>query len=473
MGIRDGRSLLAQTLRLAWPAALQGLVLTVLFFTDRVLLGQYSADALASLQASGALLWSIAQVFTVFTVGTVAVAGRAHGAGARGEVAAIGRAVLLFAVALGLVIGGGGTLARHLLVDWVAGETASGEVRALAATYMGALFPFFAASFAASGATAIYQSIGELRAPMLAAAATALVNLALSWVLIYGRFGAPELGVVGAALGTGIAMACNAAVLIWGLARRRRRLGDAAPRSRSLRALRPVLSVSSSAFLERVVYHLGFLLYAALVGRLGDLAMAANQAAIAVESIGFISSEAIGMAAAALVAQRLGAGKPLEAERAGMMAVKLGVGVMCAVGALFAIAPHQLLRLISPDPEVVRLGATCLIAAAVAQPIMAATHSFGAALRGAGDTVTPAIAAVIGPGLVRLGATWFFAFHLEMGLLGVWLGSGCDWTVRLLWLGAVFRRGAWKRIEVVDPYRTTPRPRAKPCSKDNSSGASC
>ncbi len=75
------RALLREVITLAWPAILHGLLTTVVFITDRMLLGHYSDVALGSMQVSGPLLWSVFSVFGAFGAGTLAVIGRATGAG--------------------------------------------------------------------------------------------------------------------------------------------------------------------------------------------------------------------------------------------------------------------------------------------------------------------------------------------------------------------------------------------------------
>jgi Na+-driven multidrug efflux pump len=58
------------------------------------------------------------------------------------------------------------------------------------------------------------------------------------------------------------------------------------------------------------------------------------------------------------------------------------------------------------------------------------------------------LAAIVGPLVVRLGLCWTFAFYLEWGLLGIWVGSTCDWLVRGIYLTVVFARGRWRSISL-------------------------
>src|SRR5690606_30417493 len=117
----------------------------------------------------------------------------------------------------------------------------------------------------------------------------------------------------------------------------------------------------------RVLYHVGFMTYALIVTRLGDAAMAANQSLISVESICFLSADGFGVAAAALVAQKLGAGKPDEARQAAWIAARYAVITLSSFG-LGALALRSvILPIFSRDPEVIAIGRSTMPVLAVAQ----------------------------------------------------------------------------------------------------------
>lgn len=431
---------------LALPAAMQGLVITALMFTDRLVLGRYSAEALASLNVSGTVAWSLLMVGTAWTAGVIAVVGRAVGAGDRARAATTAGAGLALALGLGLFAGVFGHGALEAVAHAMAPppET-SAAVRALAVDYMGILLLGMPFAFVGAAAMASLHAGGDTRTPARAMALAGLLNVALTVPLVPGLGPLPELGATGAAIGTSASFVLQAIVLVFALRRGRGPVGLSRPR---LDALRPVLRIAGPALGERVLYQAGFLIFAALVGRLGDVAMTAHQSLMAIESLGFIAADAFGVAGAALVAQRLGAGDPDDAARAGWSSTLVGVAALSVVGLLFFVAAEPLVALFSDDPTVIALGADCLRIGAVAQPLMAAVAALGGGLRGAGDTRTPMLAAVVGPIGIRLLSCWYLAFELDMGLIGVWLASTADWIVRTVWLAVAFARGRWRTIEV-------------------------
>ncbi len=441
------RALAREVVDLAWPVILAGLASTAVMFTDRLLLGRYSPDALGSMQVSGPLVWSLFSVFGAFSAGVMAVVGRAVGAGDAGRVRRTVAAALLLALAVGGAVGLGGWLSRGAIAAALTGGAAS-PVGALAVTYLGIVLPFSPLALVAQAGTVSLQAGGDTRTPLRIVAASGGVNLVVSYGLLFGAWGLPEWGIAGAATGTAAALTTHALLVLAALVRGSGDVQLARPGGDLLAPLRPVLRIAAPAFGEKVVFHAGYMAFVALVGRLGEAAMTAHQSLIAIESVGFLATSGFGVAAGALVAQKLGAGRAAEAERCGWLSVGIAVAALSGVSALFVLVPERLVGLFIQDPDTVALGAKCLLVAAVAQPLMAVTDALAGSLRGAGDTRTPMVVALAGPVAVRLAACWTLAFTLDLGLLGIWLGSTIDWGVRALWLTAIFARGRWKSIAV-------------------------
>ena len=449
-----------EVLALSLPAMAQGLLVTVVFLTDRALLGRYSSDGLGVMQVCGPSVWTLFSLLGALEVGLMAVVGRRVGAGDAAGAAAAARAVCVSSLLIGAALA---LCARPLadLVVWVGGRAAP-ELAALSLSYALPLLWSAPLKLLGGAACAAMQAGGDTRTPMWISLACGLVNLAASWGLIYGVGGLPALGVEGAAWGSALSFSLQgllAALLLarasrpprvplrallgalWGLRGRRGAREE-------LAALAPAARVTRGALGERVGYHAIYLLYAEIIATLGVLAMSAHQVALAVESVGFICADAFGVAASALVAQRVGAGDLRAAAAAGWGATLLALSSMLAVSALYWSIPERLVALVTSDPAVAAAAAPCLLAAAVAQPLMAGSCALSGALRGAGDTLSPMVIMVAGPLVFRVGACWLFGHALGWGVFGVWVGTTVDWGVRLALLSWAFARGRWRRCEV-------------------------
>ncbi|AUX48212.1 efflux protein, MATE family [Sorangium cellulosum] len=462
-------ALAGQVWRLAWPAIAHMLLLTLVFLVGRGMVGRHSTTALAAMQLCGPLTWTIVSVFTATSAGTLAVVARGVGAGDRALAAAAARTSLIFALALGAAVAlpllaACGPLLRALFPE------AGAEVVAQATAYLDIVLPALPLAFVVAVATSALQGAGDTKTPLVVATIGNVVNVAVSAVLIFGYLGLPALGVRGAAAGAACTMAAEAALLTAALLSRSsplplraapdasitggaagahdRRAARSAARKERAAALGRVLRVAAPAFAERSVYHAGYMGFVAIIGLLGGAAMAANQALIAIESVCFLSADGFGIAAGALMAQRLGAQRPRDAARAGLIAALMAIAALSAFGALFAFAPRPLLLAFSSDPELLALGERALPVAAVAQPFMAFATVIGMGLRGAGDTRTVLAVTLVCSLVVRLGGTWLFAITLGYGLVGVWMGSTADWICRSVMLAVAYARGRWRGVAV-------------------------
>jgi putative MATE family efflux protein len=440
-------SLAQQVRRLALPAIAQSLLQTLVFVVDRAMLGQYGEDSLAAMQIAGPLEWSLWSVFSAFTVGTVARVGLHVGAGARTSARRAAWASLAFAVGGGLLV----TAAAPLIVahlDLALPDASPGTVHA-ARSYLAWTLAGSPLEFVGSAAIAALQASGDTRTPLAIGVACNAVHVGTNRVLILGTPWTRAFGAGGAGFSTLLTFTLEAALAIAALSRpsgavslRRDASGAREPGSWR-REAREVRRVSLPALGERLLYHAGFMGFVLIIARLGDDVMAANQALISVESICFLSADGFGIAAAALVAQKLGARRPQEARSCAVLAARYSVVTLTALGLVCLATRHTVLVLFSSDARVVALGATAMPVLTLAQPFMGAAIVLGQALRGGGFTRAVLGVSAVGALVVRLSCTYTFALTLGLGLRGVWLGSTCDWAVRsalFVVVGAVIAR---------------------------------
>ena len=434
-----------EVLGLALPAIAQLLLQSLMFLADRVMLGHYATDALASMRIASPLHWCIYTTISAFSVGTVALVGRAMGAGNPQLTAAAARGSL----GLALVVGGIVSWFLHwqLIPLLSLSSFGSGEVVAAAGAYLAIIFSALPLQLLGIVSGAILQASGDTKTPFVVAIVANSVNIFLNYCLIFGHFGAPELGVRGAAIGSVGAIAIDAIILLLILWRGTpllslRGWGGELP------ALARILRIATPTFSERLFRSVGYLSFTGIIATLGNVAMASYEVTLGIEGICYEIAEGFGIATAAIVSRHLGAKHPTTAAKSVTIAVALAVATLGIGSLIFFLLPEFLLSIFSADKKIIAAAVPCLYIAAIAQPFMAASIVLEQALRGAGDTRTAFYISLAGWFIVRIIATYVLAIVWDLGLIGVWLGSTCDWIFRATILLFVFWRGQWQNVSI-------------------------
>ena len=250
-----------------------------------------------------------------------------------------------------------------------------------------------------------------------------LANVLLNWMLVYGRFGAPELGAVGTGWASSISrlmMAVGLLALAWGALRpyvipfRR----DAMAPLPLVRMLRVGAPIGAQFMLEGGIFGT----VAILMGVLGPIEVAAHHVALNMAALTFMVPLGISAAATVLVGHAVGRADPEDARGASKAAIVLGVGFMATMAIVMLGIPVLLARAYTTDSTVIALAATLIPIAGVFQIFDGLQVVSIGILRGVGDTRTPLIVNLLGFWLLGLPVSLWLAFELDLGPQGLWWG---------------------------------------------------
>ena len=297
----------------------------------------------------------------------------------------------------------------------------------------------------AYGACRRYLQGMHLVTPVMFALITAnVLNAAMDWLLIYGHFGFPQLGVAGAAWATLISriyMFGSLVVAIWWTDTRYGheslwRVARIVDAERLRRLLVLGLPAASQVLAEVGV----FALATALAGTLDPISGASHQIALNLAGIAFMIPLGVGSAGAVRVGHAVGAGDPRRAAAAGWTAILIGVAFMVSSGLLFVAIPRPLIGLFSRDPAVLAVGTSLLYLAAIFQLFDGIQGVITGTLRGIGDTRTPMIVNLAAHWLLGLPVSYTLCFITGWGVWGLWVGLSLGLIVTgviLLWAWTV------------------------------------
>ncbi|MCZ6784803.1 MAG: MATE family efflux transporter [Proteobacteria bacterium] len=427
---------------LAWPAILGNLLYSLVGFVDIKIVGSLGASAIAAVTTGYRIFFVLQAILMAVTVGTTALVARAWGAGDRDEAELVTRASLWVCIAVAAVTSLPGLLYARELAGIFDLEP---ETLDLAAVFIRRLSLFnvaFAIPFALGTAV---RAAGDTRTPLWIGALTNVVNVILLYVLVYGRFGVPSLGVGGAAIANGCAFAVGSAVFLWLWLRGGLVLGVGPPRALEPARIRRLFHIGYPAALEQGVWQGGFIGFLWIIALYGTAPYAAYGIGVNILSFSFVVGFGFSIAASTLVGQHLGAGDLAGAARSGWRATGLSVLAMSVFGLAIVLASEAIASFLIDDPEVVRLTVVFIYILGSVQPLMALEFTLGGALRGAGDTRFPLIAVMTGLLGVRVVLAGFFAWR---GFPVEWIFAALigDYIVKASMLTWRFRSGRWQTI---------------------------
>jgi len=431
---------------LAWPSmtlfALQSLVGVV----DFLFVSSLGTQAIASVGVAVQIQFLTFGLLEAVTTGTVALIAREVGSGRPFEAARAMRTALVLAAIFGALL----MLAMPLsdpILGWMG---VAPEVRSLGSRCLRILLGFgIPVSVGATLAMGL-RGAGDVRTPLAIGIVTNFVNVAACWLLIFGNLGAPALGAEGSVWASGIAFVTGALLFLW--LWERGNLVLPAPPWRgnvTLSLARRLLRVGIPTALERGAFQLGLLLFLRIVADFGTEPISAYLIGVRILAFCFVPGFGFANAAATLVGQNLGAGRPQDAVRSGWRATAGAVLVMSSVGlTIIAFAGPLAGSFGAVGAETVRLAVIFIYILGAAQPLMALEFTLGGALRGAGDTRFPLFALLTGLVVFRLGSAEFLAKPLFGNVVAVWSCLLADYAVKgalLIWR---FRSGRWQSARV-------------------------
>ena len=434
------RDPLAQTIRrVALPAVASTLLMTVFATVDALWVGRFLGPlALAAVSTSIFWIWLIIAIAEMVSIGLTAVAARRHGEGRHREAASVVSDALIYALLLGAIVAVAGNAFVDEMFELMRTPRAVTDLgRAYLGTYFLAaplLFGFFAVD-------AAFRASGDTRTPFMLLAASVGVTLILDPVLILGLGPAPRLGVVGAAIAT---IATRSVVCILGVIVlvRRRMLVLRVPQPRTWAA---VSRVGLPIALTGVTFSLIYVAVTRTTTTFGTPALAAIGIGHRVESWIYMVSVGFGAAAAAIVAQNLGAGKVARARRTGWITAGYASipAVVLAVASLFI--SEQLAGMFTNDAAVIAEGSSYLRIAALSNLFIAGEIVLEAAMGGAGYTFPPMLTSTaLTASRIPL-AAWAAA---QWGPAGIWWTISITAAARGLAMIALWRAGRWTRTSV-------------------------
>src|SRR5688572_11953340 len=421
------------------------------------------------LEMSMESLFAIMDIFFVAKLGADAVAI----VGLTGSVMA-----LIYAVAFGLAIGATATVARRTGEKDLEGAATSaahviylGVIVSLLISVIGIIFaPNILRALGASdhilgeGSTfmrimiggnavvlfiflinAVFRGAGDAAIAMRVLILANALNIVLAPCFIFGLAFFPELGVVGAAVGTTIGRGIGVLYAAWHLFRPGGRIHI----SRKSWEFDPTLlwklaKLSSTGVFQLLIATASWTALMPIMAGFGEVAIAGYVIALRVVMFALLPALGLSNAAATMVGQNLGAEKPERSEAAVWAAAKFNAAFYFGVGVVFWLFSNQIIGLFTQEPEVLRYGTTALHIIAYGFTFYGLGMVLETAFNGAGDTWTPTYLNLLIFWVFEIPLAYALAYKFEMGPDGVFWAITLAFSLLAVASGLLFKRGKWK-----------------------------
>ena len=447
-------------LRICLPLVASNISVSAMLFTDRLFLSHYSMEAIAASLPAGVCLVTVSSFFQGLVAYVSVFTAQYSGAGQpRRAAAALWQGIYLACVS-GVIIGFTYFLAPAMFA-WGGHPP---NVQALEVTYYRILALPSVLNLIYFAMSSYLAGLGLTRIVMWGNLLGALVNIPTTYALVFGlKIGgmtiAPELGIAGAALATAFSWLVTA--VIFGLFIFNRKMDKRhnlfSARSLDFALMWRMISFGSPGGLQRFLELAAFTFFAFIVGRLGELYLAANNIVFSIEAISFFPMLGVGAAISILVGQSIGRGKPEEASEAVISGLVISSVYVVAVAILFLVFPLPLLKLFIADHYSPELTAQILDAGVILLRFVVIYTVFDGiylccfgALSGAGDVWFP-MAAMGLTGVFLLACPIWLLFAIDAATIYSLWAVFVFYVLALTSAGAWrYAKGYWKKMKVIE-----------------------
>lgn len=440
-----------KVMQIAWPVLLELLLGSLFGMVDMMMLGNIKPTSLSAASiASGGIanqpLFIGLSLVQSFNVGGTAIIARYYGMGRMKRLGNVFKHVILLSVIIIVVPLFILTMTQAEAIMRILG--AGEDVVATGNLYFRIVhvgFIFQALTMCGSSAL---RGVGETKAPMKINLLTNGLNVLGNATLIYGLFGFPALGLVGAGISTALSQVMAFTLIFIHFVRGKSKVSIKEKFTFEMKTVKNLIRIGLPASLEQLALRLGIFFFVRIVASLGTVVYAAHQIALSILSLSFNPGQAFGIAASTLVGRSLGEKKSEHAEMYSKSARQMGSIISTLVAVLFFFFGSQIVGLYTNDVEIIENASVALKIIALVQPFQSSQLILSGALRGAGDTVWPLIATIIGVLLIRTQVALFLVNQMELGLAGAWFAVLTDQLIRWALVFFRFRTGKWKKVRI-------------------------
>ena len=427
---------------LAVPMVLEMLMESIFVVVDVFVVAHLGADAVATVGLTESFMTVLYTLAMGLSIGAGAMIARRIGEKDADGAAHTAAQVILFGLALSLLIGALGALFAPQLLGLMGASP--GVIRNVSFTRV--MLGGNASVVLLFLINSVFRSSGDAATAMRTLWLANAINIVLGPALVFGWGPFPQMGVVGAAIGTTIGRGTG---VLFALSRLRNPQGRVRLYARhfqlDLALIGRVIRLSSAATFQVFVGMASWIGLVRILASFGSAALAGYTIGIRVVMFALLPSFGMSNAAATMVGQALGAKKPERAEAAVWKTARYNAVFLAIIGLTFVVFARQIVGGFTSDPAVARYGVMALRTVAYGFVFYAYGMVIGNSFNGAGDTRTPTWINLFVFWVLEIPLAWVLSHQTGLGVLGVFVAMTVAFSTLAVVSAIVFKKGRWKR----------------------------
>ncbi len=451
--IIDENNITGSIFKVAVPAVVEQLLIMIVGVVSLAFVGHLSNEAVTAVGLINSLFGFIQVFFVALSTGCTVIIARLIGEGdIQKAKAAIKECVLIGFAASTLLTIILIVFARPIISTFFNG--AEKQVINIATSYFKITLitlPLMFSNIIISGSL---RGSGDTKTPMLIANVVNILNIALSYVLIYGvsigSLTIEKKGIAGAAIAVCIARGVGGILSLFVVLNKSVALSFSLKGKLSIdfQLLKRILHVGVPASLEQLIMQGGFLMLQVVISRMGTEASTVYQIVMSINSMCFVPVFGFGIAATTMVGQSLGAKRIDLAKKSGWKTIKICLIITVVLSSLLFIFAGSLIRIYTDDKVIIGIGTGAIRFFSFSQPFVSIVTVVSNALRGAGDIVYVMLTSFVGIWCFRIFVTFILNYKFQTGITAAWIALFFDFAIRSAMYLVRFRRGRWASISI-------------------------
>jgi putative MATE family efflux protein len=431
---------------LATPMVLEMLMESLFAIVNVFWVTRLGSDAVATVGLTESMLTLVFAVAIGVSMSTTAMVARRIGEKDPHGAAVAGVQAIALAIIISVLMGIPGFFYGRELLQLMGGSPALVEAGHRYTSIVIGANVFVMLLFLNNG---IFRGAGDASVAMRVLWTANLINIILDPLLIFGLGPFPEMGITGAAVATVIGRGSGVVYQIWILTRGNSRVKI---RREDLRIVPSVLfsliRVSTTGVLQFAIAHTSWIALVRIISTFGAVAVAGYTIGIRIFIFVILPSWGLSGAAATMVGQNLGAGKPERAARAVYLTAMYNMVFLGLVAIILIFAPEYIVRFFTTNAAEVGYAVDCLRIIAYGNLAYAFGMVMVQAFNGAGDTVTPTLINLVGFWLCEIPLAWALAYPAGMEVRGVFASIPIAELLITILGAAMFWKGDWKKRKI-------------------------